>query len=179
MYETTVRIPNSCVHRIWFIYPDISGTMPRIFTESANLGKFVYDGTFWCKCNKRLLFPTSWAKMCACVSFQRPVGLMAVVMQAFYTLLKHIEGPLLPQMSVHKPVCQVNKSVCERSPWGLLERTQTLAKGSRGNVEMEASQGLTGQTGSAGTLSSEHLFDKPRTAVANLCMRRNTQGLAS
>lgn len=37
----------------------------------------------------------------------RPVGLMAVVMQAFYTLLKHIKEPLLPHMSVHKPVCQL------------------------------------------------------------------------
>ena len=42
---------------------------------------------------------------------QRPVGLMAVVMQAFYTLLKHIKEPLLPHMSVHKPVCQVN-TIC-------------------------------------------------------------------
>lgn len=58
-------------------------------------------------CLEYLLNQRILESLCMMGLSDRPIGLMAVVMQAFYTLLKHIEGPLLPQMSVHKPVCQL------------------------------------------------------------------------
>ena len=115
MYETTVGI--YCIHSIPHqvynvhlqLYPiPCQGPCLEFLLNQRILETLCMMGLSDVSCDLRVLMLIHQFICIIISSFsQRPVGLMAVVMRAFYTLLKHIKEPLLPHMSVHKPVCQV------------------------------------------------------------------------
>ena len=56
--------------------------------------------------------------LCALGLADRPSGMMALVLQVLYALLKHISHPLLPHMSVHLPVCHIIRVCLEAGRGG-------------------------------------------------------------
>eukprot|EP00941_MAST-03F_sp_MAST-3F-sp1_P003387 g3387.t1 len=58
-------------------------------------------------CLEYLLNSRLVESLCMMGLADRPQGMMSIVLQTVYALVKHIKHPLLPHMFVHAPVCQL------------------------------------------------------------------------